>query len=139
VNDLPPGVNQFANPVIYVNDTSVLVSAKNLEDLKSKVDFILHHITDWFSFNGLTLNMDKTNIIKFNSNHSQNQPHQCNSVNYSIKEVRNFNFMGLELDNDINWKNHVIKILPKLSRACYAVRVMYPVSCMNMLKMIYFV
>ena len=40
--------------------------------------------------------------------------------------------------NHISWKNHVIKILPKLSRACYAVRVMYPISCMNTLKMIYF-
>ena len=34
VNDLPCGVNQFANPVMYADDTSVLVSAKNLEDLK---------------------------------------------------------------------------------------------------------
>jgi len=138
VNDLSHGVNQFANPVICADDTSVLVSAKNLEDLKSKVDFTLHYITDWFSFNGLTLNMDKINIIKFSSNHSQNQPHQCDSVNYSIKEVTNINFLGLELDNHKNWKNHDIKILPKLSRACYAVRAMYPIRCMNMLKMIYF-
>jgi hypothetical protein len=40
VNDLPRGVNKFADPVIYANDTSVLVSAKNLEDLKSKVDLL---------------------------------------------------------------------------------------------------
>jgi len=55
-----------------------------------------------------------------------------------IKEVTNINFLGLELDNYISWKNHVTKILPKLSRACYAVRAMYPISCMNTLKMIYF-
>jgi len=39
VNDLPHGIKQFANPIIYTDDTSVLVSAKNLEDLKSKFDF----------------------------------------------------------------------------------------------------
>ena len=138
VNDFPCGVNQFANPVIYADDTSVLVSTKNLDDLKSKVDATLHHMTDQFSFNGLTSNMDKTNIIKFSSNHSQNQSHLCDSVNYSIKEVRNTNFLGLELDNHINWKNHGIKILPKLSRFRYAVRAMYSISCLNMLKMIYF-
>jgi len=49
VNDLPRVINKFANPVIYADDTSVLVSAKNLEDLKSKFDFTLHHISDWFS------------------------------------------------------------------------------------------
>ena len=138
MNDFPCGVNQFANPIIYADDTSVLVSVKHLEDLKSKVDFTLHHIIDQFSFNGLTSNVNKTSIIKFSSNHFQNQSHQCASVSYSIKEVANINFLLLELDNHINWKNHVIKILPKLSRACYAVRAMYSISCLNTLKKIYF-
>jgi hypothetical protein len=81
MNDLPRGINQFANPVIYADDTSVLVSAQNLEDLKSKFDFTLHYISDWFFFNGLTLNMDKTNIIKFSSSHFQNPLHQGESIN----------------------------------------------------------
>jgi len=38
----------------------------------------------------------------------------------------------------MNWKNHVAKILPKLSRACYADRAMYSFSSLNTLKMIYF-
>ena len=36
VNDLPRCVNQFANPVIYADDTSVLVSAKKLGRFKIK-------------------------------------------------------------------------------------------------------
>jgi hypothetical protein len=46
--------------------------------------------------------------------------------------------LGLELDNNINWKHHVAKILPRLSRACNAVRAMCPFSSVNTLKMIYF-
>jgi len=138
VNDLPYSINQFARPVLYADDTSVLVTAKNLEDLHIKIDHILHHITEWFSFNGLTLNMKKTNIIKFSSNHSQNNLHQSSPDNNTITEVTNTNFLGLELDNNMNWKKHVIKILPKLSRACYAVRAMYPFSSLGTLKMIYF-
>jgi len=38
----------------------------------------------------------------------------------------------------MNWKNHVAKILPKLSRACYAVRAIYSFSSLNALKMIHF-
>jgi hypothetical protein len=38
----------------------------------------------------------------------------------------------------MNWKKHVAKILPKLSRACYAVKAMHPFSSLNTLKMIYF-
>ena len=63
---------------------------------------------------------------------------QCPTDNYLINEVTNIRFFGLELDNNMNWKNHVAKILPKLIRACYAVRAMYSFSSMNTLKMIYF-
>jgi hypothetical protein len=92
VNELPCGINKFARPVIYVDDTSVLVTAKNLKDLQIEVNSTLHHINDWFSYNELTLNMEKINIIKFCSNHFQNNLQQSASNNSSIKEVTNTNF-----------------------------------------------
>ena len=58
VNDLPCSINKFSSPVIYVDDTSVLVSANNLKDLQTKIDSTLYYISDWFSFNGLTLNIE---------------------------------------------------------------------------------
>ena len=82
MNDLPSGVNHLTSPIIYADDTSVLVSDK---DLEVKVNTTLNHITDWFSINGLTLNMEKTNFIKFSANHSKNQRQQNDFVNNSIK------------------------------------------------------
>jgi len=64
-------------------------------------------------------------MVKFCTNHSQNNHQQCPADNYLINEVTNIRFLGLELDNNMNWKNHIAKILPKLSTACYAVRAMY--------------
>ena len=52
MNDLPRGINKFASPVICADDTNVLVSAKNLKDLKTKIDSTLHYISEWFLFNG---------------------------------------------------------------------------------------
>jgi hypothetical protein len=138
VNDLPRSINKYASPVIYADDTNVLVSANNLKDLQTKIDSTLHYISDWFLFNGLILNMEKTNMVKFCTNHSLNNQQQCPTDNYLINEVTNIRFLGSELDNNMNWKNHVAKILPKLIRACYAVRAMYSFSSMNTLKMIYF-
>jgi hypothetical protein len=48
------------------------------------------------------------------------------------------NFLRLELDKNISWKNHVQKIRPKLSSACYPVSRMYPCCKTSTLKMIYF-
>ena len=82
-------------------------------DLQKKIDFTLHYISDWFSFSGLTLNMEKTNMVKFCTNHSLNNKQHRPTDNYLINEVTNIRFLGLELNNNTNWKNHVAKILPK--------------------------
>jgi hypothetical protein len=117
------------------DDTSVIVAAK---DLEGKVNATLNHITDWFSISGLTLNMEKANFIKFSANHTKNLRHQNVFVNNSSEEFTNTTFLGLELDNNINWKNHVGKILPRLSRVCYMIITMYPISSLKTLQMIYF-
>jgi hypothetical protein len=52
--------------------------------------------------------------------------------------INNTKFLGLELDKNICWKNHVQKILPKLSSACYLVRRTYPCCKSNTLTIIYF-
>ena len=51
--------------------------------------------------------------------------------------TNNVKFLRLVIDINVNWKNHVYKILPKVSSVCCFCRVMYPYS-ITTLKMIYF-
>jgi hypothetical protein len=47
-------------------------------------------------------------------------------------------FLGLQIDNHLNWTNHIDKLIPKLSAACYAVRSMFHFSNTDTLKSVYF-
>jgi len=109
VNDLPRSVNKFASPVIFAGDTSVLVSAKNLKDLQTKIDSTLHHISEWCLFNGLTLNMEKTNMINFCTYHLLNNQQQRPTDKYLINEVTNIRFLGSELVNNMIGKIMLLK------------------------------
>jgi hypothetical protein len=40
-----------------------------------------------------------------------------------IEEMANRIFHGLQIDNHLNWKNHIEQMIPKLSGACYAEKV----------------
>jgi hypothetical protein len=82
--------------------------------------------------------MEKTNIMKFTSSYHQNEAFQITHQKRIITGINNTTFLGLELDKNISWKNHVQKMLPKLSSACYLARRMYPCCKSNTLKMIYF-
>jgi hypothetical protein len=47
-------------------------------------------------------------------------------------------FLGLQIDNHLNWTNHIDKLIPKLSGACYAVRSMFHIRNTDTLKSVYF-
>jgi hypothetical protein len=95
-------------------------------------------MSEWFTANKMALNLDKTNLIQLKIN---NTPQYDLCIGYNekyIKESENTKFLGLQIDNHLNWKNHIDQTVPKLSGACYAVRSMSHVSNNVTLKTMYF-
>jgi hypothetical protein len=95
-------------------------------------------MNEWFSVDGLYLNIDKTNAVKFSSNHLQNDLFQITHQNKTRMEATNIKFLGLELGKHMNWKNHIVNIVQKISTRCYAVRAVYHFHSLTTLKMVYF-
>jgi len=103
---------------------------------KSKANTPLDYIHNWFLVNALTLNIDMTNIVKFSSQHYQDETFLINCQNNTLKESTITKFVGLKLEKHINWKNHLNETLLKLSSACLVIRSVYSYSNMPTLKMI---
>lgn len=79
------GMWHTAKPVIYMVDTSILLTAKSGEELQIKIPSTLDYMLDWFSVNGLVLNKEKTNTAKFTWSYQHNEPFQIayhNKKNY---------------------------------------------------------
>jgi hypothetical protein len=137
INDFPYIIHQIAKPVIYAGDTNIVVHAANDTELQVKIDDSIYLLNEWFLVNGLTLNLDKMNIIKFSSRKSKEEHIRFRYPN-TIKEIDSLKFLGLELGKFLNWKNHIEKTLPRLSSACFAVRSMSSYCDITTIKMIYF-
>jgi hypothetical protein len=72
---------------------------------------------------------------------TKNSPHSTFHITYKkeyIEDTLNTIFLGLQIDNHINWKNNTEETIPKLSGACYAIRLMVHISNKNTLKSIYY-
>jgi hypothetical protein len=50
--------------VLFADDVSVLITVNNLSNLQIRSLSILTHMSKWFSVNGLSLSIDKTNVMK---------------------------------------------------------------------------
>ena len=95
INDLPLRINSLSEPLLFADDTSVIISNKNFNDF-SLVSNLLHsHMIIQFAANNLVLNLDKMNIVIFitkNSSHSTLHI-DCKETYVSYDGVKLCNYM----------------------------------------------
>jgi hypothetical protein len=113
ISDLPSTINTLLEPILFADDTSVLISSKNFDDFFAMLNTAPSHISKWFTSNRLVLNLDKSNVIKFVTNKSS----QCDfNIGYDEKDIEESTntVLGLQIDNHLNWKDHIDLIIPML-------------------------
>ena len=75
-------------------------------------------MSSWFCANKLSLNILKTNYIIFHPSPSQsNLTLSLKFDNTPINKVSSTKFLGIEIDDELNWKTQIDKIKSKISSA----------------------
>ena len=59
INDLPKAVTHNVLPILFADDTSVLVTSQNVHEFQNDLNTSLQHLCDWFLANSLSLNLPK--------------------------------------------------------------------------------
>jgi protein associated with RNAse G/E len=65
INDLPHIIKSKSIPIIFVDDTSVIVKSSNRIEYENELTLILKTINEWFKANLLTLNLVKRILCNF--------------------------------------------------------------------------
>ena len=82
INDIQLQINFLAEPILFADDTSAIISNGNFIDFSAPANLVLARMIEWFSANMLVLNLEKTNIMKFIT---INQPCCALTVSYKDK------------------------------------------------------
>jgi len=51
INDLPPKINSVSETILFVDDTSVIITGRNLGDFCSVSNLVFSHVIKWFAGN----------------------------------------------------------------------------------------
>ena len=118
INDLPSASKKLTF-YLFADDTNIYYESKDLSNLTKVVNKELRLLKKWLDANKLSLNIDKTNYIIFHSS-SVNVPPGSNIKigKKHIKRVKFVTFLGLLLDEHLNWKYHLSELSKKLARTC---------------------
>ena len=104
--------------LLFADDTNLFFSDINFDTLLQRTNATLRLITAWFNANKLSLNVDKTHFMVYNIRKKKYVPHNIHvSINnHDISQVSKIKFLGIWMDEQLNWKYHITYIANKISK-----------------------
>ena len=141
VNDLP-NVSKILNLILFADDTNIFHSHKNIHTLYSTVNQELKKIEEWFKCNKLSLNTKKTKYTLFHkTSRRDNLPLKLPKVilnDSEIKKEDSIKFLGVILDEHLNWNKYISTVVNKISKNIGIIRRAKPFLDFSSLKKLYY-
>jgi hypothetical protein len=136
INDLPANL-PLSNTILFADDTNLIFNNHNPIQLMNEVTETTHNLMNWLTDNKLSLNVSKTHYLNFNL---KKKLINFNPIINScpIKELKVTKFLGIWIDSNLSWEEHINKLTQKLAQICYAFRVLKEIICIQVLRTIYF-
>ena len=97
----------------------------------------LNIILDWFRANSLTLNVQKTNFLLFAPDKRKHAVY-LNVDNVTIRPSNKTKFLGVIVDDKLEWTEHVKSILTKMKRSYNLMRMGTNLLSKHSLKIVYY-
>jgi hypothetical protein len=138
INDLPKTIKDETVPILFADDTSIIVKSPNPQDFQTNMVLAFNNVNKWFKVNLLSINVDKTHYFQFKTKSKPNLdisiPCDGNLITYSPK----IGFLGIQIHDSFNWNSHIEYIIPKLSTACYVMRSIKQFMSYSTFKTVYY-
>jgi hypothetical protein len=138
INDLPKVISDISKPILYDDDTSIVIFDKDLEKFKFTINTTFDRINKWFQSNFLSLNFERTKFLQLLTKNSYEIDIQVSYNKNKIDNTHNIKFLGLVVDTSLSWKNHINQLVCKLNETCYLIRSIKSFLSLEILKIVYF-
>ena len=117
INDIEH-VSGIIKRIHFADDTSLFHSHTRFNTLIQEVTIQLLKFYTWFNTNKLSINTKKTNFIIFTPNGKKYNISEVeiNSDGSKIKHVKCITFLGITIDEHLDWKVHIDNLSNKIAR-----------------------
>lgn len=110
--------------ILFADDITIIVASEKVNNCihnhEAEINNTIDKLIQWLDTNNLKINLNKSVYINFN---------KCKNPNYNIKlnitkieEVAHTKFLGIIIDENLNWKEHVDYISKRINKFVYALQ-----------------
>ncbi len=141
LNDLPT-IPQSCQTTMYADDTAECESASKPEDrkeLESTINNDLYKVKEHFDTNKLSLNVPKCEFMLIGTYQSLAKVPdiRIHINNERLKQVTVSKYLGMKIDSNLKWDDHINAIIPKISSKIGILRSLRKIVPIETLKLIY--
>lgn len=122
INDLPSYIT-YGDVFMYADDTSIILSGDTAGELQQRLDVTLQQFDEWCVKNKLIINYEKTICIRFKTKQSRGNI-ALSLKDQQLKMQSQVKFLGIILDENLNWNNQIDHLCKKLGQSCFAISVL---------------
>lgn len=119
MNDITNSTESL-QPTLYADDTTLLFSpGRNVHpaNLTRFLNYALSSVSNWFRANRLSLNVEKTKFMIFHKKNSTPLNIELKIDDLVIERVRTFKFLGLMLNENLDWDDHYCMVKSRVSKS----------------------
>ena len=102
----------------FADDTNLIRFSKSVYRLNKYVNLDFKNLTYWLNANRISLNVKKTELVIFK--HQRKKLDSPIKIKLSRKRLypsKSVKYLGIKIDENLNWKQHIHDIAIKLNRA----------------------
>jgi len=103
--------------VHFADDTTVFHSGSDINDVIAEINSELLCVRDWLHCNRLSLNVGKTSYMVFTDRKVQDNITDLCIADISVQRVSEAKFLGVVIDENLNFKHHVSSVAKAVSRS----------------------
>lgn len=89
ISDVPESIKHTSEVMLFADDTNGLITNRDYNNFKQKINFALSCVNKWFQANLLGWNIEKTKFVKFTPKHSVHVPLAIGCADEFIEETWN--------------------------------------------------
>ena len=117
VNDMVISIDPDCKLLLYADDSSILFSHRNPDQIANKLGKVLESCSDWLVDNKLSLHLSKTECILFGSKRKLNKVKDFKVACYDhkIEPITSVKYLSLNIDNFLSGELVVNNILSKVN------------------------
>ena len=137
INDLPIITN--FNVKLFAYDTFLSLDGDDSKILQIKANKELRKVSKWFLDNKLTLNIAKSKFMVIKRGYRKSSHKFVLKFNgKKLEQCESYKYLGVYIDENLNWKKHVNYLCEKLSKMCGIFLKLRHCCNRELLRVIYF-